>query len=128
MNQARPFLSVAMLLLSVAGCTNYVGPADANGNTTIGGSIGTGGGSGTHTVTVGDNSYSPATITIAVLDTVTWVWSGTNPHSVTFDDGAHDSGVRTTGTYQRFFGAAGSYRYQSTTTSDTLMIGTVVVQ
>src|SRR5437868_938549 len=98
MNQARPFLYVALTLIGFLGCTESVGPADANGRTVLGANSTGGGGGGTtaQRVSVGDNFFAPATITVAVKDTVTWVWSGNNPHSVTFSDG-HDSGVKTTG-------------------------------
>jgi plastocyanin len=75
---------------------------------------------------VGDNFFAPDTLTIAVSDTVTWTWSGLNPHSVTFADVG--SGVRTTGSFQRFFGAAGSFPYTSTVTADSLMRGVIVVR
>lgn len=35
-----------------------------------------------HRVEVVDNGYAPARITVSVGDTVRWVWTGDNPHSV----------------------------------------------
>jgi plastocyanin len=49
------------------------------------------------TVSVGDNFYSPATVTINVGDTVTWTNNGAAPHSATADDGSFDTGVFTGG-------------------------------
>lgn len=42
-------------------------------------------------VDVRDNSFAPATVTVTAGDTVTWTQSGSNPHSVTADDGSFDS-------------------------------------
>src|ERR1041384_2246333 len=128
MNRARPFLYVFLTLAGFLGGMESAGPADPNGHLTTGVSTG-GGGGGTGTgrqVTVSAHAFTPASITIAVNDTVTWVWSGTNSHSVTFDDG-HDSGAKTTGSYQRFFGTAGTFSYHSSVLADSLMTGAVIV-
>ena len=42
-------------------------------------------------IDVQDNRFAPATVTVAPGDTVTWTQSGSNPHSVTADDGSFDS-------------------------------------
>ena len=43
------------------------------------------------TVSIGDNFYSPATVTINVGDTVTWQNDGAAPHSATADNGSFDT-------------------------------------
>jgi plastocyanin len=48
---------------------------------------------------------------VTVGTTVTWTWSGANPHDVLFDDGTRSAILQRTGTYTRQFGAAGTYNY-----------------
>jgi plastocyanin len=126
----RSWSAIGLVLL--LGCLDSQGPANVNGGGLGPAVNGTGASttSGTganHRVNVGDNFFAPDTLTIAVSDTVTWSWSGLNPHSVTFGDGV-GSGVRTSGSFQRFFGAAGSFPYTSTLTADSLMRGVIVVR
>ena len=45
------------------------------------------------TVRMEDNFFSPANITVEPGTTVTWVQSGTNPHTTTSYDGFWDSGI-----------------------------------
>ena len=42
-------------------------------------------------VSVGETSYTPTTISIAIDETVVWTYAGSNSHSVTADDGSFDS-------------------------------------
>ena len=42
-------------------------------------------------VSVVDNAFVPKVITISVGQSVTWISSGSNPHTVTADSGAFDS-------------------------------------
>lgn len=42
-------------------------------------------------IDVGDNSFDAGSLSIQVGDTVRWTQSGSNPHTVTEDDGAFDS-------------------------------------
>ena len=81
-------------------------------------------------VTVGDNFFQPATVTVirdASGAVVRWNWSGQNPHNVTFDAGAPNSATQTSGTFSRTFTAAGSFTYFCTVHGRS-MSGTVVVQ
>ena len=118
-------LMTATAIVVVAACSN---------STTYGGGGG-GGGSGGRTtnLTVRDNSFSPTpdTISISAGPTATWTWSGTaNQHSVTFEHNVMSSGLRSSGTHQRTFSAAGQYRYRCTNHSasfGTGMSGTIVV-
>jgi len=79
------------------------------------------------TVSVGDNTFSPATVTINVGDTVTWNWVGQNPHTVTADDGSFDSPQQTSGSFSHTFNTAGTFEYICEVHGQS-MSGTVVVQ
>jgi plastocyanin len=76
-------------------------------------------------------SFTPASDTVAVNTTVTWTWpGGTVVHNVTFEDGTV-SPDQSSGTYQRSFSQAGTYRYRCTHHSSNFtsgMVGTIVVQ
>ena len=67
------------------------------------------------TVTVEDNSFSPAEVTIGVNHEVIWEWSGSNPHSVvgTFNGESVESPTLTgAGTFVFAFSEAGTFEYQ----------------
>ena len=69
--------------------------------------------SGGTAVAVADNSFSPATIEVAVGDTVTFENEGQIPHTVTgddFDSGSMDPG----GTFTFTASEAGSFSYVCT--------------
>jgi plastocyanin len=77
------------------------------------------------TVTVSNNAFSPATVTLLRTGTVTWNWTG-GPHNVTFSDA--NSGNKSSGeTFARTFNNTGSFSY-TCTLHPTIMTGTVVVQ
>lgn len=63
-------------------------------------------------VTISDNQFEPAEITIKPGTTMRWQWTGNNPHSVLI--GGSDSGQHTgSGTFERTFTVAGvSFPYQ----------------
>ena len=64
------------------------------------------------TVSIGDNFYSPRTISIKVGDTVTWRNDGAAPHSATADGGSFDTGVFNGGqSRSETFSTAGSIPY-----------------
>ncbi len=84
-------------------------------------------------VTVGNNFFSPAAVTVGVGDTVKWTWAGGVTHNVTFQDLAPGSGNNSTAghTFGRAFTAAALYRYRCTNHSSNFtsgMFGTVTVQ
>ena len=82
----------------------------------------------TATVSLGDNFYNPATVTINVGDTVQWNWTGANPHTVTATGGEFDSGSpMTSGTFSHTFATAGTFNYQCKV-HGTAMTGVVTVQ
>jgi plastocyanin len=74
------------------------------------------------------DSSGDANTTIAVGDTVTWTWMGSNPHTVT-STGNFDSGDlnQTTGTFAHTFSSAGSFNYFCQI-HGTSMSGTINVQ
>jgi plastocyanin len=64
------------------------------------------------TVSVGDNFYSPVTVTVNVGDTVSWRNAGAAQHSATADNGSFDTGVFGPGASRsNTFSAAGSFGY-----------------
>jgi plastocyanin len=86
---------------------------------------GSGGGSTSNAITVQDNSFNPSETTVAPGTTVTWTWSGTDTHDVTFNDGPQ-SARQASGTFTRTFASAGTFRYRCTVHSG--MSGEVVVR
>jgi plastocyanin len=77
-----------------------------------------------------EDSSGDGNTTIAVGDTVTWTWRGSNSHTVTSDDGtSFDSGntSQTAGTFAHTFNAAGSFDYHCNV-HGTAMSGTITVQ
>ena len=108
-------LLAGLAVLLALGC----GGGDSNGPTgpTSGGS---------NTVTVGNNFFSPATLSVPVGTMVTWNWAqGDVAHNVTFDDGQH-SETQSSGQFQRTFTAAGTFGYHCTI-HGLAMSGTVTV-
>ena len=94
----------------------------------------TGGGgqnTGTAVVTIGDNFYDPASVVVTRTDAgarVTWTWTGSNPHTVTFDDGGASSDSMSTGSFSRTFPGAGTFTYFCLVHGRSVMAGTVTVQ
>ena len=113
------------LAVAVAGC----GGGGGDGPTDPGGG---GGGGGTppatSSVSVQDDFFNPSSNIVSPGTTVTWTWNGSNPHNVTFANGAiGDSGTQTSGTFSAAMPTAlGDYDYQCTIHNG--MDGTVTVQ
>jgi plastocyanin len=64
------------------------------------------------TVSIGDNFYSPKSVSIDVGDTVTWVNNGQAQHSATASDGSFDTGIfGPGGRRSHTFNQAGSFDY-----------------
>jgi len=87
------------------------------------------------TITVQNTSFSPASVTVAVGDSVTWRWAG-GSHSVTqgtTPDASQDptrlfdSGVKSSGTFGYRFSSAGSVPYFCRPHFASGMKGTVTV-
>ena len=80
-----------------------------------------------NSVTVGNNFFSPADLSVATGTTVTWTWAaGAVEHNVTFDDGQH-SATQSSGSFPRTFSAAGTYAYHCTIHGAAVMHGSVTV-
>jgi plastocyanin len=80
----------------------------------------------THTVTLREIEFHPATLKIHRGDKVKWVWEDSTEHNVTFR-GFH-SRTQETGTYTVRFTKAGTYRYHCTIHFEQGMRGKIVVQ
>jgi plastocyanin len=66
-----------------------------------------------HDVQIVDSTFSPASLTIQVGDTVTWRNADDRPHTVTANDGAFDSGNLDEGRGFSFtFTESGTYTYR----------------
>jgi plastocyanin len=90
-------------------------------------------------VSIGDNFYSPKTVTVTAGDTVVWSYpsSGGTVHSVTADDGSFDSSpgcpnnisacIQPGDSYSHTFSSAGSISYHCSV-HGFAMAGTVVVE
>lgn len=79
------------------------------------------------TVTVGDNFFSPSSVTINVNDKVRWTWTGFVPHSSTSNTGLWDSGIVGNGSvFTNTFGAAGTFAYHCSV--HPLMTGGITVR
>jgi len=79
------------------------------------------------TVQVADDFFTPATVTGSVGQPITWVWTGSNSHNVTFADSTvGGSPTQSSGTFQQVFGASGTYTYGCTLHPG--MTGTVTIQ
>ena len=81
-------------------------------------------------VSVADDEFEPASKTVSVGASVSWQWTGTHQHNVTWVVASTNSATQTTGTFMRTFATAGSYAYYCTIhgTATTGMHGTIVVQ
>ena len=80
-----------------------------------------------HAVGVLDGSFSPATLTITVGDSVTWTNEDDSPHTVTATDGVFDSGnLDAGGAFTFTFTEPGTYAYVCNYHDE--MRATIVVQ
>lgn len=63
-------------------------------------------------ITISDNAFAPAQLTVKAGTKVVWEWGGSNPHSIML--AGQDSGQKTgSGTYERTFDTPGSsFPYQ----------------
>lgn len=118
----RKALLRVLAIASLAACGGG-GGAD----TTTGPSGGNSGGSSSD-VSVGNNFFAPATMSVAPGATVTWTWApGDTLHQIAFMDNAPGSAKQSTGTFQRTFSTAGTYTYYCTVHGPALMSGTITV-
>lgn len=100
----------------------------------VGGGGGGGGGGGTPVITTsvnvgnGETSFDPSSIQVSPGAVVTWTWTDTNTHNVTFTDASiADIGNHSSGAYTATMPTApGDYAYSCTNHPG--MTGTVRVQ
>jgi plastocyanin len=76
-------------------------------------------------ISVRDNSFSPNNNLLSVGTTVTWTWTGSTNHNVTFTGGPA-SNDQSSGTYQRTFNATGVFNYSCTNHAG--MTGRITIQ
>jgi plastocyanin len=81
-------------------------------------------------VQVQDDSFNPSTKTISAGGAVTFQWTGSHQHNVTWVDQATASPTQSSGTYARNFNTPGGYDYFCTIhgTATSGMHGSIVVQ
>lgn len=83
----------------------------------------------TASVNVGDNFFSPASVTIAAGGTVTWTWTGANTHTVTSTTAVFGSGTpQSSGTFNFTFPDPGTFPYFCEVHGAVVQSGTVTVQ
>jgi plastocyanin len=96
-------LAPAVTVAAVAALLVPSGPADARADARAGVSV-----------TVADMAFSPASVTVALGQRVTWTFEDSVSHTTT-SDGFWDSGSRSAGaTYSRAFTSAGTFAYRCT--------------
>lgn len=83
-----------------------------------------------NTITMGSSSFSPASKTISVGTTITWVNNSGITHTVTSDTGSvlNSGNIGNGGTYQHTFNTVGTFPYHCVYHQAMGMTGTVVVQ
>ncbi len=113
--RGAPWMAMA-LFFAVAGCGGDSGTNGGGGDDGGGSGGGSGGGTTpviTTSVNVLDFAFGPPDIQVTGGATVTWTWTGSVGHNVTF--ASSNSPTQTTGTYQLAMPtAAGVYTYQCT--------------
>jgi plastocyanin len=81
-------------------------------------------------VTMEDNYFEPANISVPAGTTVTWIQGGNHPHTTTSDQGLWDSGVipgGSGGSFSVTFNEPGTFPYHCTIHLNEGMVGTVTV-
>jgi plastocyanin len=125
---------IALALISASACGGGGGsngpPAGPIGNTPPPAAGG---------ISVSNNTFSPAAVTVTPGTTVVWAWNSCTggdgygggetcvAHNVLFDDG-FTSGLKDKGTFSRSFPTAGTYSYHCAVHQSQGMTGSVVVQ
>jgi len=120
---------------SLAACSGGAGPTYPSGSSPqpTGQQPGPG---NANAVTVTNNRFEPATMTVNAGTTVTWTWDACSSdgyggtacveHSVSFDNGGPSSQTQSKGSYSRQFSSAGTYGYHCGVHSS--MTGQVIVR
>jgi plastocyanin len=124
-------------LLILAGLTAVVACSSSEPGPTTPGGSGPGGsdpdnpGTIAAEVTVRDNFFQAASVTVsrgATGATVRWTWAGSTLHNVTFDAGAPHSPSRSSGTFSRTFSNTGEFTYFCSIHGRSVMSGVVIVE
>jgi plastocyanin len=77
-------------------------------------------------VTIADNSFTPASVTVKAGTVVRWVWTGSNAHSVLV--GGLNSGQHTgSGSFEQTFPSAGAIIQYQCGVHGAAMAGTIIV-
>lgn len=101
MNRAALSLAAAVSAIVLALTAGVSAVADNSGHTAA------------KRVTVGDNFFSPTSVSISRGTTVKWTWSNTsNPHNVKVRSGPRkfSSSTKRSGSYSRKISTAGTYK------------------
>jgi hypothetical protein len=83
-----------------------------------------------NSISVSSNQFNPSQLTVSTGTTVTWNFQS-GPHNVTFQDNQGSSGDQSSGSHDRTFNAAGTFRFRCTRHSSDFtsgMSGSIVVQ
>jgi len=96
--------------------------ADMTGEDSVQVSVGTEANNGT-------NGFSPSAMQIDSGTTVTWAWQGGSvQHNVVDEDGAFESDLKASGTFEQTFDEAGTYLYYCNPHKTMGMKGAIVVE
>jgi plastocyanin len=99
---------VALVAVGAVGVFAFAGPAWAVDATKAGPKVTI---TGTSTA---DFAFSPATVTVKKGGKVSWSWSGSAPHNITFSKLGVASGDETTGSFKHKFKDKGTFKYTCT--------------
>ena len=114
-------------LVFILACAAVLAACDSGYSTGVSG----GGTTGTDTVHVTNDKFTPTAVTPDSTGTVVWTWNtGGTAHNVTFQDSIPGSGDKTSGTFSQVFSTDGTYRFRCTIHSTSFfngMSGRVVV-
>lgn len=120
---------MAGVLVVAAACGGGPGPG-ATGPAATGPAAPTGAvactGSGGSQVAIADNTFNPASATVAVGGSVTWTNADPGTHTVTFNEGPDCGRLAQNASVSRTFTDAGTFTYRCTIHGS--MRGSVVVQ
>ena len=126
-------LSVGMLLLGASAVVSCGGGSSSSSQQPSGGNAAPARVAPTptpapvRTITVADNSFEPAQVTVKAGTVIRWVWTGNNPHSVVVS-GLTSPQHTGSGTFEQTFSTLGStIRYQCGVHGAS-MAGTIVVE
>lgn len=113
---------LALGLTTLAGCSGSGKTGGTGGGSTPGGT----GGGGSASVTIKDFAFSPASLDVAVGETVTWTNEDSAPHTVTGDDGIDSGNLALGKSFTHTFKSAGTFSYRCSIHPD--MTGAVTVR